>query len=111
MNNIEVITTKDKDQRDRLYQDLKKNGNDNERRVVKFSDVEEIPPPESNSEAVNALVARFVAAKKSLNFTEADHVRRELSILGIVLKKLRNVVIWTRRRTFVSTWSVAYPKS
>lgn len=108
---MEVITARDKGRRDDMYRELKRNGLFHERSVVKFSDVEEITPDESNAPEVNALVARFVAAKKAENFTEADHVRRELSILGIVLKKLRNVVIWTRKRKFVSTWSVAYPKS
>lgn len=33
----EVITTHDKDVRDRLFEDLRKNGNELERKVVKFS--------------------------------------------------------------------------
>ena len=34
---MEVITTHDKDVRDRLFEDLRKNGNELERKVVKFS--------------------------------------------------------------------------
>ena len=34
---FEVVTTTDKDQRDRLFEDLRKNGNALERQVVKFS--------------------------------------------------------------------------
>ena len=34
---MEVITTHDKDQRDRLFEDLRRNGNELERQVVKFS--------------------------------------------------------------------------
>ena len=37
MNNTEIITTTDKAQRDRLFEDLRKNGNELERQVVKFS--------------------------------------------------------------------------
>lgn len=41
----EVITTTDKDQRDRMFDDLRKNGNRLERQVVKFSGVEMVEPP------------------------------------------------------------------
>ncbi len=41
MNNTEVVTTIDKDARDRMYADLRQNGNDLERQVVKFSGCEE----------------------------------------------------------------------
>lgn len=37
MNNFEIVTTTDKDQRDRLFQDLRRNGNSLEKQVVKFS--------------------------------------------------------------------------
>ena len=40
MNNFEVITTTDKDKRDRGYQDLRQNGNELERQVVRFSSCE-----------------------------------------------------------------------
>lgn len=43
-DNMEVIQTEDKDQRDRLYEDLKRHGNELERKVVKFSDVRELAP-------------------------------------------------------------------
>jgi hypothetical protein len=39
---MEVVTTTDKDQRDRLFEDLRKNGNELERQVVKFSGVEPV---------------------------------------------------------------------
>jgi hypothetical protein len=39
-HNTEVITTTDKDQRDRMYEDLRKHGDDLERQVVRFSDCE-----------------------------------------------------------------------
>jgi hypothetical protein len=42
MNNFEIITTLDKDQRDRMYQDFKMNGNDLEKQAVKFSDCEPV---------------------------------------------------------------------
>lgn len=61
---METITTEDKGQRDRMYEDLKKFGNELERQVVKFSDVKELPP-----------------------------------------------VPFDTKRRFISTWSVAYPKS
>jgi hypothetical protein len=39
---MEVITMHDKDVRDRLFQDLRKNGNELERQVVKFSSNEPV---------------------------------------------------------------------
>jgi hypothetical protein len=36
-HNTEVITTTDKAQRDRMFEDLRRNGNELERQVVKFS--------------------------------------------------------------------------
>ena len=40
MNNTEVMTFPDKDARDRVYEDLRRNGNELERQVVRFSDSE-----------------------------------------------------------------------
>ena len=40
---FEIVTTIDKDQRDRLFADLRKNGNELERQVVKFSGNEPHP--------------------------------------------------------------------
>lgn len=37
LNNFEVITTTDKAQRDRMFADFRKNGDELERQVVKFS--------------------------------------------------------------------------
>lgn len=38
-DNFDVITTTDKDKRDEMFEDLKRNGNALERQVVKFSGV------------------------------------------------------------------------
>ena len=38
-----VITTADKDKRDRLFEELRKSSDPGERQVVKFSGVEEVP--------------------------------------------------------------------
>lgn len=46
---MEVITTTDKDQRDRMFDDLRKNGNRLERQVVKFSSVETVMVEDSVS--------------------------------------------------------------
>jgi hypothetical protein len=40
---MEVITTTDKARRDRMYKDLRENGDELERKVVKFSSVEPNP--------------------------------------------------------------------
>ena len=40
MNNQEVITMYDKDKRDAMYEDLRKNGDKQERQVVRFSGYE-----------------------------------------------------------------------
>ena len=42
MNNMEVVTTPHKDQRDRMYQDLRQNGNELERQVIRFSSCEPV---------------------------------------------------------------------
>jgi hypothetical protein len=39
---FEIVTTVDKDQRDRLFEDLRRNGNELEKQVVKFSGVEPV---------------------------------------------------------------------
>ena len=59
-NNFEVITTTDKDQRDRLFQDLRKNGNELEKQVVKFSGVEVVP----NVDVVSTTDARRIIRKE-----------------------------------------------
>ena len=43
---MNVITTTDKDQRDKIFADLRANGDAGEKQAVKFSDVEVIPPVE-----------------------------------------------------------------
>ena len=47
---MEIVTTTDKDQRDRLFEDLRKNGNELERQVVKFSSVEPILGPDGKQD-------------------------------------------------------------
>lgn len=41
-NNFEIITTTDKAQRDRMFTDLRKNGDEFEKQAVKFSSVEPV---------------------------------------------------------------------
>jgi len=41
---MNIITTTDKDQRDRIFEDLRANGDAGEKQAVKFSDVELIRP-------------------------------------------------------------------
>ena len=48
---FEVITTVDKNQRDRLFDDLRRNGNELEKRVVKFSGVEPILGPDGKQDS------------------------------------------------------------
>jgi hypothetical protein len=42
MHNTEVVTTADKDQRDRIYADLRANGDALERQVMRFSSCEPV---------------------------------------------------------------------
>lgn len=81
----EVITTQDKGARDRMFEDLRKNGNDLERQVVKFS---------SNEPVLN-------------EFGEHDAriVRYQMS----GKKGKINLGIPQIRPLYRSTWSVAYP--
>ena len=46
---MEVITTTDKNQRDRLFEDLRKKGNELERQVVKFSSNEPTTDADGNA--------------------------------------------------------------
>lgn len=80
---MEVITTIDKDQRDRLFEDLRKNGNELERQVVKFSGVEPVLGLDG----------------KQL------HTEKQYWVSGA--KK----PAFQFRPTFRSNWSVAYPNS
>ena len=50
MNNTEIITTTDKAQRDRLFEDLRKNGNELERQVVKFSGNQPVLGPDGKQD-------------------------------------------------------------
>jgi len=43
VNNMEVITMQDKDKRDEMYRDLRDNGDEFERQVVRFSDYQTEP--------------------------------------------------------------------
>lgn len=76
---MEVITTHDKDVRDRLFQDLRKNGNELEKQVVKFSGNEPV------------IGETGFPLAKIVGFRRGDTKRP----------------IW--RNIYRSTWSVAYP--
>lgn len=82
MNNTEVITTTNKDQRDRMFDDLRKNGNELERQVVKFSSNEPV----------------FVDGTP-----QCREVQYRLS--GSKGPKIQY------RPLYQSTWSVAYPRT
>ncbi len=79
---MEVITTTDKDQRDRLFEDLRKNGNELEKQVVKFSSNEPVFTSDGKPTYDGALRA---------DGTIKAHSRGR------------------SRQVFRSTWSVAYP--
>jgi hypothetical protein len=53
---FEIITTTDKAKRDQMFQDLKQNGNELERQVVKFSGVEPVMNPNDTSEQEHKLI-------------------------------------------------------
>jgi len=80
-DNFEVLTMADKDQRDRLFEDLRKNGDELERQVVKFS---------SNEVTGKSHFVQYTAAGKG----------------GVVNRGVNQF-----RPEYRSTWSVAYPKS
>ena len=48
-------------------------------------------------EAVEALVAERMAAKKARNFARADQIRNELSGKGVILEDSKDGVRWKRR--------------
>jgi hypothetical protein len=52
MNNFEIISTQDKDARDRIYEDLRANGGPLERQVVKFSSVDPVLDEEGNPTSI-----------------------------------------------------------
>jgi len=54
---FEIITTTDKDKRDQLFQDLRQNGNELERQVVKFSSNESVGINDSNE--YSARIVRY----------------------------------------------------
>jgi hypothetical protein len=49
-HNTEVITTTDKAQRDRMFEDLRRNGNELERQVVKFSGNQPVLGPDGKQD-------------------------------------------------------------
>lgn len=79
MEQLEVITTDSKEQRDRLFEDLRKNGDSLERQVVKFSGCRPVLDEEGNQ---TGRIIRYSP-------TGRPQVRLQ----------------------FVSTWSVAYPRT
>jgi len=92
---MEVITTTDKSQRDRLFDDLRKNGNEQERQVVKFSGNEPVMVQNTADGLIGQLIDVIVYTK--------DGTRQAISSDPTKLKQLRP--------RFRSNWSVAYPKS
>ncbi len=83
---MEVITTTDKDQRDRLFNDLRQNGNDLEKQVVKFSGIEPVLDKDGLQET-NIIGYHVTTPNKVRNFCPKPQGRP----------------VWR------STWSVAYP--
>ena len=83
MNNMEIITSINKDARDRLFQDLKYNGNELEKQVVKFSGNEPLINPDTGLQLVG-----------ENHYGEDGRIGK---------KQIRT--IWR------STWSIAYPRS
>jgi len=79
---MEVITTVDKDKRDRLFADLRANGNELERQVVKFSGNEPVLGPDGKQDGY--------WKKYKITGHEGDA---------------------QFRLAFRSNWSVAYPNS
>jgi len=92
---MEVVTTVDKSQRDRLFEDLRKNGNELEKQVVKFSGVEPVMVQNTADYAVGQLIDVIVYTK--------DGTRQ-----AIGKDKEKNK---QRRPRWRSNWSVAYPQS
>lgn len=86
-HNMEVITTTDKDVRNRLFEDLRMNGSELEKQVVKFSGVE--PQFCSKGEPLNRVVQYSALGKGGIT-------------------RYGNAQF---RQVYRSTWSVAYPKS
>ncbi len=78
---FEIITTTDKTKRDQMFQDLRQNGNELERQVVKFSGNESVVSKEGFQEA---------------------------KIVGLC-RGNPHKPIW--RFIYRSTWSLAYPTS
>lgn len=84
---FEILTTLDKDVRDRLFEDLRENGNELEKQVVKFSGVE--PQFNTGGEPLNRVVHYSALGKGGI----IRHGKAQF------------------RQVYQSTWSVAYPKS
>jgi hypothetical protein len=80
MDNMEVVTTTDKAQRDQLFNDLRKNGNEQEKKVVRFS---------SSQVTGKSHFVQYTATGKG---GKINHGIKQF------------------RPEFRSTWSVAYPK-
>ena len=84
---MEVIATADKAQRDKLFEDLRRNGNELERQVVKFSSNQ--PVLDKDGEPMSTFIQYEMKGKGGkTNYGKIQ-----------------------RRWSFVSTWSVAYPNS
>ena len=88
-HNTEVITTTDKVQRDRLFEDLRKNGNELERQVVKFSGNQPVLKEDGTQQFDVRQYYPTFGKDRFLKFNPKVQIRPE----------------------FQSTWSVAYPRS
>ncbi len=92
---MEVLTMHDKSQRDRLFEDLRVNGNELEKQVVKFSGVEPVMVQNTADYEVGQLIDIIIYTK--------DGTRQAT---GRDKEKNKQ-----RRPRWRSNWSVAYPTS
>lgn len=88
-HNMEVVTTVDKAQRDRIFTDLRKNGDELERQVVKFSGNQPVFREDGKQQSDVRQYYPTFGKYRFLKFNPKVQIRPE----------------------FQSTWSVAYPRS
>jgi hypothetical protein len=100
---MEVITTTDKDARDRMFDDLRKNGNKLEKQVMKFSGVE----PVLDECGIQQIFIGRTITEKEMKFYMNPHLIK--STPPELLKRLARNTRRKARPIWRSTWSVAYP--
>lgn len=93
-NNFEVFTMTDKQKRDELFEDFRKDGSPQERQAIKFSSNEPVMVQDTSTGNVGQLIDLIV-------YTQGP------SRPAIGSDKEKNK---QRRPRFRSTWSVAYPR-